>query len=84
MDSVAKGKISDIGDFKMSKRIDGQTLGKYTLEFELEAVRLVKGGQADSATAKVLGKPSQTLENWVQLSNKGQLKVAGDKPVSPE
>ena len=28
----------------MSKRNDGQVRGKYTLEFKLEAVRLVKGG----------------------------------------
>ena len=27
---------------------------------------------------------NQTLDNWVRLSNKGQLKGAGDKPVSPE
>ena len=26
----------------------------------------------------------QTLGNWVRLSGKGQLKGAGDKPVSPE
>ena len=26
----------------------------------------------------------QTLGNWVRLSEKGQLKGAGDKPVSPE
>ena len=30
----------------MSKRKDGQARSKYTLEFKLEAVRLVKGGQA--------------------------------------
>ena len=68
----------------MSKRKDGQERGKYTLEFKLEAVRLVKGGQAVPVTAKVLGVPVQTLGNWVRLSDKGQLKVAGDKPVSPE
>src|SRR5665647_1674112 len=68
----------------MSKRKDGQERGKYTLEFKLEAVRIVKGGQAVSVTAKVLGIPNQTLDNWVRLSNKGQLKGAGDKPVSPE
>jgi transposase-like protein len=68
----------------MSKRIAGQTRGKYTLEYKLEAVRLVKGGQAAAVTAKVLGIPNQTLDNWVRLSNKGQLKGAGDKPVSPD
>jgi transposase-like protein len=39
----------------MSKRIDGQARSKYTLEYKLEAVRLVKDGQAASVTAKVLG-----------------------------
>ena len=34
--------------------------------------------------AKVLGMPKQTLENWVRLSEKGQLKGAGDRPVSAE
>jgi len=68
----------------MSKRKDGQPRGKYTLEFKLEAVRLVKGGQAAAVTAKVLGMPKQTLENWVRLNAKGQLQGAGDKPVSVE
>src|ERR1035437_8780283 len=68
----------------MSKRKDGQERGKYTLEFKVEAVRLVKGGQALPVTAKILGVPTQTLGNWVRLSDKGQLRGAGDKPVSPE
>ena len=57
---------------------------KYTLEFKLEAVRLVKGGQAASVTAKILGIPKASLENWVRLGAKGELKGAGDKPVNPE
>ena len=57
---------------------------RYTLEFKMEAVRLVRGGQVAAVTAKVLGIPKQTLENWVRLDSKGQLKGAGDKPVSPE
>ena len=68
----------------MSKRKDGQTRGKYTLEFKMEAVRLVKGGQSVPETAKILAVPVQTLGNWVRLSEKGELKGAGDKPVSPE
>ena len=68
----------------MSKRKDGQAGGQHTLEFKLEAVRLVKGGQAVPVTAKILGVPTQTLGNWVRLSSKGQLKGAGDQPVSPE
>jgi transposase len=58
--------------------------GKYTLEFKLEAVRLVKGGQDIAVTSKVLGMPHQTLWSWVKLSDRGQLKGAGDKPVSAE
>ena len=68
----------------MSKSKGGQMRGKYTLEFKLEAVRLVKGGQAVPVTAKILGVPVQTLGSWVRLSGKGQLKGAGDKPVSDE
>lgn len=54
----------------MGKRIDGQPRGRYTLEFKLEALRLVKGGQAGAVTAKVLGVPKQTLDNWVRLNEK--------------
>ena len=45
----------------MSKRNDGQARGKYPLEFKLEAVRLIKGGQAVPVTARILGVPAQTL-----------------------
>ena len=57
---------------------------RYTLAYKPEAIRLVKGGQVAAVTAKILGIPKQTLENWVRLAHKGQLKGAGDKPVSPE
>jgi len=56
----------------------------YTLEYKLEAVQLVQGGQACTVTAKVLGIPKQTLENWVRQSAKGKLTGAGAKPVSVE
>ena len=56
----------------------------YTLEYKLEAVRLVTGGQAKSVTAKVLGIPTQTLDNWLRLSAQGKLTGAGAKPVSAE
>ena len=55
----------------MSKTKDGQGRGRYTLEFKLEAVRLVKGGQAVPVTAKILGMPVQTLGNWVRQDEKG-------------
>ena len=60
------------------------TRASYTLEYKLEAVRLVQNGQSCAATAKVLGMPSQTLENWVRQAAKGQLTGAGAKPVSAE
>ena len=56
----------------------------YTLEYKLEAVRLVQGGQACAVTAQVLGIPKQTLENWVRHAAKGNLTGAGSKPVSAE
>ena len=68
----------------MSKTDDGQARGKFNLEFKLEAVRLVAGGQAVPVTAKILKIPVQTLGNWARLSEKGLLNGAGDKPVSAE
>ena len=56
----------------------------YTLEYKLEAVRLVQGGQSCLVTAKVLGMPKQTLENWVRQAAKGKLAGAGARPVSAE
>lgn len=56
----------------------------YTLEFKLEAVRLVKTGQAIGVTAKILGIPKATLGNWVRLSTEGTLAGSGAKPVSAE
>ncbi len=60
------------------------TRARYTLEFKLEAVRLVKGGQSAAATAKILGISEQTLHNWVKADKDGRLVGAGAKPVSPE
>jgi transposase-like protein len=68
----------------MSKKIDVKQRAKYTLEFKLEAVRLVKAGQEASVTARVLGVPKQSLSNWVRLADRGALQGAGDKPVSAE
>ena len=68
----------------MSKKMDAKQRAKYTLEFKLEAVRLVKAGQEASVTARVLGVPKQSLSNWVRLADKGALQGAGDKPVSAE
>ena len=56
----------------------------HTLEYKLEAVRLVTGGQAKSVTAKVLGIPTPTLDNWLRLAAQGKLTGVGAKPVSAE
>ena len=68
----------------MSKQAGSKHRARYTLEFKLEAVRLVKGGQEASVTARVLGVPKQTLSNWVRLAEKGELQGAGQRPVSAE
>ncbi len=69
----------------MGKKDEAKHRARYTLEFKLEAVRLVKGGQDLGVTAKVLGMPKQTLGNWIRLSDKGlSFEGAGDKPVSAE
>ena len=51
----------------MSKKFEDKRGAKYTQEFKVEAVRLVKAGQEASVTARVLGVPNQTLSNWVRL-----------------
>jgi transposase-like protein len=72
------------GEYEMSKKDESKHRARYTLEFKLEAVRLVKGGQEASVTARVLGVPKQTLSNWVRLADKGELQGAGERPVSAE
>ncbi len=47
--------------FKENEMSETRKRAKYTLEFKMEAVRLVKGGQAVSVTAKVLGIPKVNL-----------------------
>lgn len=54
------------------------------LDFKLEAVRLVKAEQVAAVTARVLDIPMATLGNWIRASEKGELRGAGDTPVSPE
>ena len=47
-------------------------------------MRLVQGGQVCTVTAKVMGIPKQTLENWVRQAAKGNLAGADAQPVSAE
>src|ERR1700689_1046064 len=57
---------------------------RYTLEFKIEAVRLVQGGQSIAAVAKILGIAEQTLHNWIKRRAKGDLAGPNSKLVSPE
>jgi transposase len=57
---------------------------QYTLEFKLEAVRLVKAGQSMAAVAAALGVVEQMLYNWVKADREGKLAGAGAKPVTSE
>ncbi|WP_088579964.1 IS3 family transposase [Burkholderia ubonensis] len=57
---------------------------RYTLEFKLEAARLVKAGQSVAAVAATLDVPAQSISNWVKAEQEGKLGGAGTKPVSPE
>ena len=68
----------------MSEQDDKRRRAGYTLEFKLQALRLVKGVQDAAVTARVLGVPKATLGNWIGASEKGQLQGAGERPVSAE
>ena len=57
---------------------------RYTLEFKLEAVRLVQSGQSIAAVSRVLGIADQTLHNWVKAQLQGRLSGPDSKPVSAE
>jgi transposase len=57
---------------------------RYTLEFKLEAVRLVVGGQSIAATARTLGVVDQTRFNWVNAHRQEKLKGADRNPESAE
>jgi transposase len=57
---------------------------RYTLEFKIEAVRLVQSGQSIAAVSRTLGIADQTLHNWVKAQAQGRLAGLPDKPVSAE
>jgi transposase len=57
----------------------------YTLEFKLEALRRVRGGEAVRKVAREIGIPEQSVRNWVKLQAAGKLGgVEGGKPITPE
>jgi transposase len=57
---------------------------RYTLEFKVEAVRLVQSGQSIAAVSRTLGIADQTLHNWVRAQAQGHLVGLPSKPVSVE
>lgn len=57
---------------------------KYTLEYKLEALRLIGAGQSAAVVAATLGIADQTLHNWLKAQREGRLGGAGSRPVSPE
>ena len=61
-----------------------KTRAKYTLEFKMQALRLIKVGQSVSDTAKILGVPKGLLENWIRWEKAGVLAGTKDQVVSPE
>lgn len=57
---------------------------RYTLEYKIEAIRLIRNGQSISAVARTLGIADQTLHNWIRADERGSLVGASSKPVSAE
>jgi transposase len=58
---------------------------RYTLEFKLEAVRMVESGETIAAVARKLDMVDQTLFNWVKASREGKLTgAASPSKVSAE
>ena len=68
----------------MTKTKSNAARARYTLEFKLEAVRMVDKGESIAAAARSLGVVDQTLFNWVKLHKSGKLQGADSKPVSAE
>jgi hypothetical protein len=63
--------------FKENEMSETRKRAKYTLEFKMEAVRLVKGGQAVSVTAKVLGIPKASWTTGSSSVPKANSKARG-------
>ena len=57
---------------------------RYSLEYKLEALRLIGAGQSIAAVATTLGLADQTLHNWIKARREGRLGGPGSKVVSAE
>ena len=57
----------------------------YTLEFKLEALRRVHGGEPVRQVGREIGVPEQSIRNWVKAPAKGKLgSTDKGKPITPE
>jgi len=57
----------------------------YTLEFKLEALRRVRGGESMRQVAREIGVPEQSVRNWSKAKAEGKLGTAANgKPITPE
>lgn len=57
----------------------------YTLEFKLEALRRVRGGEPVRKVAREIGVPEQSIRNWVKAQAAGKLGSAETaKRITPE
>lgn len=57
----------------------------YTLEFKLEALRRVRGGEPVRRVAREIGVPEQSIRNWVKGQAEGKLGGAEKgKPITLE
>src|SRR5208282_4287116 len=52
---------------------------RYTLEFKLEALRRVRGGEAVLGVARELGVPEQTIRNWIKAKDRGEAGYGGQR-----
>ena len=57
---------------------------RYTPQHKLGAVKRVKACHVAAVTAKILGIPKQSLENWVRLGLQRSAQGSRGKPVSRE
>lgn len=59
--------------------------GAYTLEFKLEALRRVRGGEPVRKVAREIGVPEQSIRNWVKAQAEGKIGIAENgRPITPE
>jgi transposase len=57
----------------------------YTLEFKLEALRRVRGGEPVRRIAGEIGIPEQSIRNWIKAQAAGKLGSAENgKPITAE